>query len=147
LEYLNVKADSHATLGLSNTEGPPMHMIPLLPSSKIALIVAGKDITSHYATHLRKAASQPAMLQRVQKHYGWLESQFEMVDWKAHHGAMQKLQFRDRKFVLKFIHQSLPMGTVHHKIDLTQLLTAYLQHVQMAPGIRNAPLRMSSQKS
>jgi hypothetical protein len=63
MESLNVKADNHATLGLSNTEGPPRHTIPLIPSSKIALIVAGKDITSHYATHLRKAASPPAMLQ------------------------------------------------------------------------------------
>jgi hypothetical protein len=105
MESLNVRADIHATLGLSATEGKPRHKIPLIPSSKIGLTV-GKDITSHYVTHLRKAASRPAMLQRAQKHYGWLESQFDMVYWKAHHGALQKLPFRERKFVLKFIKKS-----------------------------------------
>jgi hypothetical protein len=52
------------------------------------------------------------------------------VDWNAHQGALQKLQFADKKFITKFIHQSLPMGavflpmgTVFHKIDATQSIT------------------------
>jgi hypothetical protein len=143
METLNVKADNHTTLGLNNSEGPPRQKIPQIPSSKIALIVTGKDITSHYATHLRKAASRPAMIQRVHKHYGWLESQFEMVDWKAHHGAMQKLQFRDRKCILKFIHQSLPMGKVHRKIDPTQSLTCSTckRHQKSETHLYRCPVR------
>jgi hypothetical protein len=117
MESLNVRADSHATSGLSSIEGEPTCTIPLILSSKTALTIVGKDITSHYATHLRKAASWPAMLQRTQKHYGWIETQFDMVDWKAHHGALQKLPFQERTFVLKFIHQSLPMGKINHKIE------------------------------
>jgi hypothetical protein len=71
------------------------------------------------------------------------ESQFEMVDWKAHHGAMQKLQYRDRKFILKFIHQSLPMGTVHHKIDPTQSLTCSTckRHQESETYLYRCPVR------
>jgi hypothetical protein len=96
MESLNVRADSHATSGLNSIEGEPTSKIPHIPSSKIGLTIAGKDITSHYATHLRKAASRPAMLQRAQKHYGWIETQFDMVDWKAHHGALQKTRSRSK---------------------------------------------------
>jgi hypothetical protein len=138
-----VRADSHAMIGLSATEGTPRYTIPLFPSSKIALIVAGKDITSHYATHHWKAATRPTMLQCAQKHYGWLESQFDMVDWKAHHGALQKFPFRDRKFVLKFIHQSLPIGKVHHKIDPNQLITCSTckRHQETETHLYRCPVR------
>jgi hypothetical protein len=61
------------------------------------------------------------MLRRVHKHYGWIPAQFEMIDWKAHHGALRKLRFNEKKFVTKFIHQSLPMGEVFHKITLPKL--------------------------
>jgi hypothetical protein len=113
METLNVGADYHATEGLA-TEGNPSTLVTLIPSSKLGLRIATTDITSHYATHLRKAATRPAMLKRVQKHYGWMESQFDMIDWAAHHGAIQKLRFTEKKFITKCIHQSLPMGKILH---------------------------------
>jgi hypothetical protein len=123
METLNARADYHATEGQENA-GPPPHTIQTIPSSKVVLRIAATDITSHYASHLRKAASRPAIIQRVAKHYGWTEAQFDMIDWKAHHGgAIQKLRFADRKFVIKFIHQSLPMGAIFHKIDPSQAFT------------------------
>jgi hypothetical protein len=91
--------------------------ISMIPSSKVTLRIHNANITSHYTTHLCKAATRPTMLQRVHKHYGWIPAQFEMIDWKAHHDALQKLRFNKKKFVTKFIHQSLPMGKVFHKID------------------------------
>jgi hypothetical protein len=63
------------------------------------------------------------MLQRCNKHHGWTPAGFDLIDWKAHHGALQKLRFAEKKFVAKFIHQSLPMGAVFHKIDPSQPIT------------------------
>jgi hypothetical protein len=60
------------------------------------------------------------MVERAQNRYGWTESQFDMIDWKAHHGAIQKLAFKEKTFLLKFIHQSLPMGEIFNKIDPSQ---------------------------
>jgi hypothetical protein len=61
------------------------------PSSRVLLIVQNITITSHYATHLGKAATRPALLQRFQQHYKWSEHTFEPVDWKVRHGVLQKL--------------------------------------------------------
>jgi hypothetical protein len=67
METLNVRADRHAIdgLALAVTRGKEIETIP---SSKIALRVTHRDIGSHYATHIRKAASHLAMLQHVFKH-------------------------------------------------------------------------------
>jgi hypothetical protein len=66
METLNVRADAHATAALEAHLHPSKsHMIP---SSKVALRIDAIDITSHYATHLRKAATRPAMIQRCHKH-------------------------------------------------------------------------------
>jgi hypothetical protein len=122
MERLNVRADAHATAALE-AHLQPSKSIHMIPSSKVALRIDAIDITSHYATHLRKAATRPAMLQRCHKHYEWTPAGFDLIDWKAHHGALQKLRFAEKKFVTKFIHQSLPMGAVFHKIDPSQPIT------------------------
>ena len=49
--------------------------------------------------------------------------QFNMIDWQAHHGALKKLRFSKKKFITKFIHQSLAMGETYHKIDPSQSVT------------------------
>jgi hypothetical protein len=83
-------------------------------------MVHNTTITSHYATHLQKAATHPAMIQRFTKNYQCSEMTFDLVDWQAHHSVLQKLCFADKKFVTKFIHQLWPMGDIFHKIDPTQ---------------------------
>jgi hypothetical protein len=53
-----------------------------------------------------------------------LETQFDMINWTAHNGAVKKLRFAEKKFVTKFIHQNLPMGKkMLHKIHPRQSIT------------------------
>jgi hypothetical protein len=133
METLNVRADLHATSGLdiaSTIDEQQAKKINLIPSSKVALRIYDTDITSHHASHLRKAATRPAIVQRTHKHHGWTPIQFEMIDWKAHQDAMQKLRFAEQKFIKKFTHQSLPMGDVYHKIDPSQSTTCWSCKVQ-----------------
>jgi hypothetical protein len=61
METLNVRADYHATQGIANNTNPA-RIIHTIPSSKVSLRIQETTITSHYATHLRKAATRPAML-------------------------------------------------------------------------------------
>jgi hypothetical protein len=122
METLNVRTNKLATDGL-NIPGDPSTLVTLIPSSKLALRTNHTDITAKYATHLCKAATTPAMLKQFQTHYAWDKTDFLSVDWTAHHGAMQKMRFSGRKFIIKFIHQDLPMGEVFHKIDPTQSIT------------------------
>ena len=78
METLNMRADAHATDGL-NFPGDPQPTITLIPSSKIGLRIDRTDITSRYATHLRKAATKPAMMTWFRKHYGWDTEDVESV--------------------------------------------------------------------
>jgi hypothetical protein len=127
MERLNVRANLLATEGLT-IDGPPSTIVSLIPSSKVGLRIDYIDVTSKYATHLRKAATLPVTLLFTQQHYGWDEDTFNTIDWKAHHGALKKLTFARKKFITKFTHQLLPMGTVFHKIDTTQSATCSSCH-------------------
>lgn len=119
-----VGAEAHATRTALETHLQPSRAIHMIPSSNAALRIDDTDITSHHATHLRKAATRPAMLNRCHKHCGWTPAGFNMIDWNAHHGALQKLRFAEKTFVTMFIHQGLPMlGAVFHKIDPSQPIT------------------------
>jgi hypothetical protein len=124
METLNVRADAHATDGLTDLPGNPTTLVTLIPSSKIGLRINLIDITSKCATHIRKAAAEPAaMRMHFHKHYGWDAKDFDSVDWNSHQGAIWKLSYAGKKFITKFIHQILPMGEVYHKIDPTQSIT------------------------
>jgi hypothetical protein len=142
METLNVRADYHVSFGLNQNEQPEKIITPI-PSSKVSLIVHGITITSHYATHLRKAATRPALLKRCCTHYQWKEETFNSVDWQAHHGALQKLRFTDKKFTTKYIHQLLPMGKTFQKIDPTHPLTcsSCLQHDKSEEHLLQCPQR------
>jgi hypothetical protein len=117
METLNVRAGSHATYGLDNIDSPQKIITPI-SSSQVSLLVNDITITSHYSTQLRKAATRPAMLQRFKKQHQWSEQTFDSVDWKAHHGMLQKMCK-----ISNFIHQLLPMGDIFHKIDPSQSAT------------------------
>jgi hypothetical protein len=43
--------------------------------------------------------------------------------WSTGRPITGEIPFQEPKFVLKFIHQSLPMGKINHKIDPTQSIT------------------------
>jgi hypothetical protein len=149
MERLNVHADKNAIIGLNSemaSQANPVKRISLIPSSKVALRIHHTDITSHLATHLHKAATRPAMMKRAQTRYGWTESQFDMVDWKAHQGALQKLAFKEKKFVLKFIHQSLPMGEFFNKIDPSQslLCSSCKSHQESHTHLYRCPARRAA---
>jgi hypothetical protein len=127
MERLNVSVDILATEGLT-IDGSPSTIISFVPSSKVGLWIDYTDVTSKCATHLRKAATQPDSLHFAKQHYGWDEDTFNNIDWNAHHGALQKLTFARKKFITKFTHQLLPMGTVFHQIDPTQSATCSSCH-------------------
>jgi hypothetical protein len=70
METLKVRADKFVTTGLAANLQPTRN-VKMIPSSQIALRIGGTDVTSHRATHLRKAATPPRMLKHCLKRHGW----------------------------------------------------------------------------
>ena len=142
METLNVRADAYATTALTNNANLPKQ-ICMIPSSNIALRIRHTDITSKYATHLRKAATRPELENRFYRLYGWTSTQVNKIDWTAHHGAISKLCFAEKKSVLKMTHQILPVFKIFHKIDPTQSITCSLcqLHPESATHLYRCPTR------
>jgi hypothetical protein len=54
--------------------------------------------------------------------------------WQAHHGVLQKLQFSEKKFVTKFIHQIVPTGETFHKTEPSQSITCSSCQLKLESG-------------
>jgi hypothetical protein len=118
MEQLKLLADELATNGLAiSTEE---RLCPFITPSIIELRVNDTTITSHYATHLRQAAGSEAFFKWFIDSYSWDTRMINMVDWEAHHTAIQKLTFAEKRFILKFNTQWLPTGHQQSKVDPSQ---------------------------
>jgi hypothetical protein len=69
----------------------PMRIGPPLPDSIVDLRVNSTTITSHHATHLRKAAGSEDFFLWHCTNYGWGTSTISLVDWDAHLAAIRRL--------------------------------------------------------
>jgi hypothetical protein len=118
MEQLNILSDALATQGL--TRATARRLSPCLPESIVELRVQSTTITSHYATHLRKAAGSKDFFQWFRTNYQWDADTLKLVDWDAHLAAIQKLAFAEKLFVTKFNFQWLPTGKQQQKIDPAQ---------------------------
>lgn len=95
-------------LGL--TRSTSQCLCPFIPESIIELRIQSTTITSHYATHLQKAAGSEDFFKWYHNNYQWDTDTLNLVDWDAHLAAIQKLTFTAKRFVTKFNFQWLPTG-------------------------------------
>ena len=118
MAQLNVHADELATISFEIST--PMRMGPPLLDGIVDLRVNSITISSHYATHLRKAAGSEDFFLWYRTNYGWDTSTISLVDWDAHLAAIRKLSFSEKRFITKFNFQWLPTGHQQHKVDSAQ---------------------------
>jgi hypothetical protein len=118
MQQLNILADALATQGL--TRATACRLSPCLPESIVELCVQSTTITSHYATHLRKAAGSEDFFRCFKTTYKWDADTVNLLDWDAHLAAIQKLSFAEKRFVTKFNFQWLLTGKQQQKIDPAQ---------------------------
>ena len=117
---MNCDCDEAAGIHMQNPpEGlAPRDSAPFLPSSKAALRIDGKLITSNLDRHIRLQREGTKLQRRIMSKEGWTEHTFAKVDWDSHEIAFRKLgQTRFRTRVVQFEHRWLPMGRQLHRID------------------------------
>ena len=96
----------------------PRDSAPFIPSSKAALRLEGRLITSNIEHHVRMQREGTKLQQRIMSKEGWTEHTFNKVDWDSHEIAFRKLgRSRFRTRVVQFEHRWLPMGKQLHRID------------------------------
>ena len=105
---LNIEADSLAS----------SYIYPPTISSRIAPLIGGATallhgpygtINSNYRSILRTLASAPSLRDYLCNKHEWSPETFQSIDWESH-GIVVRSHFLRRHFVIKFLHQWLPLG-------------------------------------
>jgi hypothetical protein len=86
----------------------------------VELRVNQTTITSHYATQLRQSAGLEVFFKWYMDTFDWDTRIINSINWDAHHAAIQKLTFSEKRFVTKFNFQWLSTGLRQSKVDPSQ---------------------------
>ena len=105
---LNVDAD-HAAAEYSYPLRVSSCLAPITAGSHALLHSADGSINSNYRAILRRLASYETLRQYHCSKYDWSEDVFNSVDWTAHGRALNS-NFPRRHFLIKFLHDWLPLG-------------------------------------
>jgi hypothetical protein len=118
MEQLNILADELATMGLDISTGE--RVCPFITPSMVELRVNQTTITSHYATHLHQSTGLEVFFKWYMDTFDWDTRIINSIDRDAHHAAIQKLTFAEKRFVTKFNFRWLPTGLRQSKVDPSQ---------------------------
>jgi hypothetical protein len=105
---LNVQADTLA----KNYDSSSSHLtttVPRLFCNSAQLQFQGQTLTSRYRRTVRREALSPAIRQDIMERNHWTAADMETVHWEAHGQALKK-NYIHCTFLVKLIHDKLPVG-------------------------------------
>ena len=105
---LNVDAD-HAASDYSYPSRVSPRLAPITAGSHALLHSADGSINSNYRAILRRLATSKTLREYHCIKYDWSDAVFDSVDWTAHGRALNS-NFSRRIFLVKFLHDWLPLG-------------------------------------
>ena len=114
---LNVTCDRIAGRYLRPRDSP-IHSVPHLPASSVALEIKGTTITHHIPTHLRTAAGLLDYKDHCANRCQWDDlSVFDSIDWELYHSTHRRFSFLKKLFLTKWLHDLLPLQARQFKIS------------------------------
>jgi hypothetical protein len=111
---LNIEADKLAEEPYSSSSFADQ--APLIPGVSAQLLIDGKIIVSKHRVIARDIRRTQAIKLRIQEQTGMTEQASEEVDWASHTMAVGRSQL-SQPFLVKMLHQILPVGMLIHKYD------------------------------
>jgi hypothetical protein len=86
----------------------------------MSLSVGNHTITHHIPTQLRTFAGLPGIRAHFTERHQWeTPAIFDLIDWPLHHAATLSNSFLKRLFVIKWIHNLLPLQ--HQQFQFNQV--------------------------
>ncbi len=83
--------------------------VPLITGNTVQLHHRGRTITSNLKRTVRRLATEPALINYIEKKNSWDNGEFSLVDWDSHGVSLQK-HYHIKHFIVKFVHDWLPVG-------------------------------------
>jgi ribonuclease HI len=93
--------------------------VPTIPGVSVQLSIGRKTIVSKHRVIARDIQRTQAIKLRIQEQTGMTDQALDEVDWDSHTMAVGRSQL-SQSFLVKMLHQILPIGTLIHKYDPVQ---------------------------
>jgi hypothetical protein len=84
-------------------------------SPNATLIIDGKEVTSNISHHLRKAAYSKEIKDLLNKYNKWKGDTIDNIWWKIHGPCIDETIGKEKIFIQKFIHGTLPCNYRNNK--------------------------------
>ena len=97
-------------------------IITMMAGSAISLHLLSGTITTKYRSALHKAASTDPIQHYIQTKNNWSDNEFASINWIAH-GRSVCCFYHKKQFIVKFVHEWLPLGRLTSKYKKHDLLT------------------------
>ena len=110
---LNVNADHLARHYVSCPNQNPT-IITMIAGSAVSLHLLSGTITTKYRSALRKAASTDPIQHYIQTKNKWSSEKFASINWIAHGRSVHHF-YHKKQFIVKFVHEWLPLGRLKSK--------------------------------
>jgi hypothetical protein len=105
---LNVRADTLAK-AYNSTLNHKASAVPQLPCNAAQVHCQGQTVTSRYRRTVQREALTPAIPEHITKRNEWTPATMDMIHWEAHGQGLNQI-FIYRTFLIKLIHDKLPVG-------------------------------------
>jgi hypothetical protein len=105
---LNFRADTLAK-AYKSVSHHKAFAVPRLPCNAAQLHCQGQTVTSRYGRTVQREALTPAIQEYIMQRNAWTPATMDMIHWEAHGQALSK-NFIHRTFLVKLIHNKLPVG-------------------------------------
>jgi hypothetical protein len=91
-------------------------LVPMAPGVGAHLEINGKTVVCKYRSTYRDIRRTQNIMAWIKEKTGMADDAFDQVDWQSHTMAVSRSQL-PHPFIVKLLHQLLPVGTVIHRYD------------------------------
>ena len=118
---LNVDAD-HFTRSYAPRPNENPTIVPMIAGTAVSLHLPSGTTTTKYRSVLHKAASMDTIQHYIQNKNNWTNAEFASINWVIH-GHSVCCFYHKKQFIVKFVHEWLPLGWLSSKYKKHHLLT------------------------
>ena len=118
---LNVDANHIASSYAPHPNENPT-IVTMIAGTAVSLHLSSGTITTKYRSALCKAASTDTIQHYIQNKNKWTDTEFASINWVAHGCSVCRF-YHKKQFIVKFIHEWLPLGRLTSKYKQHHLLT------------------------
>ena len=86
----------------------------MIAGTAVSLHLSSGTITTKYRSALCKAASTDTIQQYIQHKHKWTDTEFASINWVAHGHSVCRF-YHKKQFIVKFVHEWLPLGRLTSK--------------------------------